>query len=116
MAIEPQPAAMPDRPWYDEDPETDPTVHLPFVLRLRRRDGTTDPDGPVFGTDLLEDVIRYRSARDGLSRAVRRTEIVDGHLELRPPPADQERFRTLRRRQRHRSPALAAGSRARVGE
>jgi hypothetical protein len=83
----------PPRLWYDEDPELDPTAHIPYVLHLRRHGEKTGTAEPVCKVQLSKDAIWYQSARYGRPLRPRLTEIADGWVEVRPAPADQKRLR-----------------------
>jgi hypothetical protein len=88
-------AGPPPRPWYDEDPEVDPTAHLRLVLHLRRRGEETETAEPVYEVQLRNDAIWYRRVRDGGEPRPRLTEITAGWIEIRPVPADQERLHAI---------------------
>jgi hypothetical protein len=80
------------RPWYDEDPEADPTVHVRFVLHLRERGSGPAMSEPVLGVGLNERYVSYRSASGG-EGDVLLPDIALGRVEIRPVPADQEALR-----------------------
>ncbi|MEU4690567.1 hypothetical protein [Actinoplanes sp. NPDC023714] len=84
----------PPRPWFDEDPETDPTAHLRFVLHLRDDRDKTETTEPVYEVQLRTGATWYHRVRDGRHLRPRLTDLTaGGWVEIRPVPADQEQLR-----------------------
>jgi hypothetical protein len=86
-------ADPPPRPWYDEDPGVDPTVHLRFVLHLRRHGEETGTVEPVYEVQLRWDEIRYHRVSDRQFSRLPFADVAAGRVEIRPVPVDQERLR-----------------------
>lgn len=75
--------------WFDEDPLTDPTVHIPFLLRLRLRENRLF-EAPAMAVQLDGDKVLFQDPRQSPGTPIHVSEIVSGGVEIRPAPADYQ--------------------------
>jgi hypothetical protein len=79
--------------WLDEDPLTDPTVHVPFLVHLRYRDGRTLDAGATYAR-LDGAVLLFEDAHQSGRHVVDLGDLVSGEVAIRPRPDDFARLRT----------------------